>query len=469
MTGMLRRLLPQTMAGQLVGLLFCGLLAAHLIALLATASNGGNGTLHRMSRRYVMENVTSAYRLALVQRDAASGNAMLAALDTATSRHRIGPRSAVADPLLDEEERSLQAALQRELRLPADAVHVSLAPGTRTDQDPGLAIALRLPAGWFNSAQRPLANTQWWWKPLRFSIPVSTLPVLVICIVFVRRIVRPIKALSQGAERVSRGEYEPLALSGPREAREVTASFNLMQERLTRYLEDHKRMLASISHDLRSMVTSLRLRAELVDDDEVRAGMQRTLRDMAAMIEETLRFSRDDAYDEPTIGIDLGAMAGEIAADQAAQGRDVALVGAAASPASSASASAASDAASAAGLPALPCRCRPLAIRRALTNLVDNAVRYGGRARIGVSRTQIDGGRDAIRITIDDDGPGIPAARLDDVFKPFYRLDTARHPELGGVGLGLAIARSCIDAHGGNVTLSNRPTGGLRATILLPA
>lgn len=453
---MLRRLLPQTMAGQLVGLLFCGLLAAHLIALLATASNGGNGTLHRMSRRYVMENVTSAYRLALVQRDAASGNAMLAALDTATSRHRIGPRSAVADPLLDEEERSLQAALQRELRLPADAVHVSLAPGTRTDQDPGLAIALRLPAGWFNSAQRPLANTQWWWKPLRFSIPVSTLPVLVIGIVFVRRIVRPIKALSQGAERVSRGEYEPLALSGPREAREVTASFNLMQERLTRYLEDHKRMLASISHDLRSMVTSLRLRAELVDDDEVRAGMQRTLGDMAAMIEETLRFSRDDAYDEPTIGIDVGAMAGEIAADQAAQGRDVALVGAAAS-------------ASAVALPALPCRCRPLAIRRVLTNLVDNAVRYGRRARIGVSRTQIDGGRDAIRITIDDDGPGIPAAQLDDVFKPFYRLDASRQPELGGVGLGLAIARSCIDAHGGNVTLSNRPAGGLRATILLPA
>ena len=464
MKGLAARLLPQTMAGQLVGLLFCGLLAAHLIALLATASNGGNGTLHRMSRRYVMENVTSAYRLALVQRDAASGNAMLAALDTGTSRHRIGPRSAVTDISLDEEERSLQAVLRRELRLPAEAVQVSLTPQAGVDDDPDLAIALRLPGGWFNSAQRPLANNQWWWKPLRFSIPVSTLPVLVIGIVFVRRIVRPIKALSAGAERVSRGEYEPLALSGPREAREVTASFNLMQARLTRYLEDHKRMLASISHDLRSMVTSLRLRAELVDDDEVRGGMQRTLRDMAAMIEETLRFSRDDACDEPTIGIDVAAMAAEIAADQAAQGRDVAL--ASASP----SASAASASCAGAGEPhSLPCRCRPLAIRRALTNLVDNAVRYGRCARIAVVPARIDGGRDAIRITVDDDGPGIPAAQLDDVFKPFYRLDASRQPELGGVGLGLAIARSCIDAHGGKVTLSNRPTGGLRATILLPA
>jgi signal transduction histidine kinase len=442
------------MAGQFVGLLICGLLAAHLIALVATAWTSGGGGLHRMSRRYVMENVTSAYRLALLQRDASTGNALLAALDTETSRHRIVPRGGVAATGTGEEERSLQAALQRELRLPEEAVRVSLASPVRGGGDPVLAVALRLPgARWFDSRQRPIGNTQWWWKPLRFSIPVSTLPVLVIGIVFVRRIVRPIKALSQGAERVSRGEYEPLPLAGPREAREVTASFNIMQERLTRYLEDHKRMLASISHDLRSMVTSLRLRAELVDDDEVRTGMQRTLRDMAAMIEETLRFSKDDAYDEPTIEANLGAMAGEIAADQAAQGRDVVLLapGAPSLP------------------PALPCRCRPLAIRRALTNLVDNAVRYGHRARIGISPGRIDGNRAAIRITIDDEGPGIPPARLDDVFKPFYRLDAARQPELGGVGLGLAIARSCIEAHGGNVTLANRPTGGLRATILLPA
>ncbi len=444
------------MAGQLVGLLFGGLLAAHLIALLATAGNSGGDTLHRMSRRYVIENVTSAYRLALVQRDAASGNAMLAALDTETSRHRIGPRGAVAHAATSDEERSLQVQLERTLHLPAQAVRVSLAPRAGEDEDPELAVSLRLPqAGWFNSTQRPLANNQWWWKPLRFSIPVSTLPVLVIGIVFVRRIVRPIKALSQGAERVSRGEYgAPLPLSGPREAREVTASFNIMQARLTRYLEDHKRMLASISHDLRSMVTSLRLRAELVDDDEVRTGMQRTLRDMASMIEETLRFSKDDASDEPTIGIDVGAMAGEIAADQAAQGHDVALCVAPAA---------------AGPPPALPCRCRPLAIRRALTNLVDNAVRYGHRARIDISPARMDGTRDAIRITIDDEGPGIPPARLDDVFKPFYRLDQSRQPELGGVGLGLAIARSCIEAHGGSIALANRPTGGLRATILLPA
>lgn len=440
------------MAGQLVGLLFCGLLAAHLIALLATAGNSGGDTLHRMSRRYVLENVTSAYRLALVQRDAASGNAMLAALDSETSRHRIGPRSGFAATAMDDEEQSLQAALQRALRLPAEAVRVALA-APDDGEAPVLAIALRLPGGWFNSTQRPLANTQWWWKPLRFSIPVSTLPVLVIGIVFVRRIVRPIKALSDGAECVSRGEYRPLPLSGPREAREVTASFNLMQERLTRYLEEHKRMLASISHDLRSMVTSLRLRAELVDDDDVRTGMQRTLRDMASMIEETLRFSKDDACDEPTICVDIGAMAGEIAADQAAQGRDVALIAALAGGAA----------------PRLPCRCRPLAIRRALTNLADNAVRYGGSARIHVTRARIDGSRDAIRITVDDQGPGIPAAQLGDVFKPFYRLDQSRQPELGGVGLGLAIARSCIEAHGGSITLSNLPAGGLRATILLPA
>ncbi len=428
------------MAGQLIGLLFCGLLAAHLIALLLTS--GGGEPIHALSRRQMLDRIPAIYRLAQIHPD----DATLKVLDSATARFRTGPNSAIAALPPHGELMELHAALCARVGLTGDDVR--LQRRDRDGEDPELAIAMRLADGrWLNSVQRPVVvNRSRWWRPLQFSIPVSTLPVLVIGIVFVRRILRPIRALSAGAERVSRGDYSaPLPLTGPREAREVTASFNLMQARLTSYIEDHKQMLASISHDLRSMVTSLRLRAELVDEPELRTAMQRTLKDMAGMIEETLRFSKDDAYDEPTTDVDLGRLLADIAADQAAQGRDVMLVAGGA-------------------LAPLPYRCRPLAIKRAFTNLVDNAVRYGHCARIVV---EPDG--DAVRVLVEDEGPGIAPAQLETVFKPFFRLDQSRQPALGGVGLGLAIARSCVEAHGGKLTLENRNAGGLRAVVVLPA
>lgn len=444
----LRRLWPDTMAGQLIGLLLCGLLGAHLLAVLV--SSKGDGGIHTLSRKQVIDDTVVAWRLARHT----EANAALAAFDSPTVRFRrtdtqpaMPPAS--GDAVAQREVATIGDALRAQLQLAPEDVRIGWRSTHLEALDPELALALRLPDGaWLDGTQRPTVDRQWW-RPLRFSVPVSTLPVLVIVIIFVRRILRPVQALAQAADRVSRGEYgAPLALGGPREAREVTASFNIMQSRLSRYLDDQRRMLASINHDLRSLVTTLRLRAELIDDDPLRTAMQRTLRDMAAMIEESLRFARDDAIDEPSADMDIGLLLRELVADQAAQGRDVTLLDPRA--------------------PALVCRCRPLALKRALTNLVENAVRYGGSARIRYARTRQAGRHPHLTIAIEDDGPGIAPEQLENVFKPFYRLDAARHPETGGVGLGLAIARSCIEAHGGKLVLENREGKGLRALVTLP-
>lgn len=461
------KLWPRSMTGQLVGLLLLGLLAAHAIGLSVVVTNGE--AIHSISRDQMIEHAATAWRLGqLPEAQARQALAAAHAQDADYALARQPQLGSGAQQGLDQD--LISRKLQAMLALPAAAVQVSL---LRHDERNGdLRIALQRADGqWINTLQHPVMS-QAWRRPLRFSVPVSTLPVLLIVFVFLRRILRPIKALAQAAERVSRGEQvEPLAVTGPSEARDVTRAFNLMQQRLHRFVEERTRMLAAISHDLRTPITSLRLRAELVDQPALRAAMIRTLEEMRMMVEQTMRFARDDARHEDTREIDLHGLLREVVDDQLAQGREVQLQlqlqlqlhGAA-------------QVEQPLLLP-LPYRCRPLHLKRALANLLDNAVRYGQRARLAL----VASGEDMLAIQIDDDGPGIAAERLQDVFKPFVRLDPSRHRQSDqdsstasgsgvGVGLGLAIARSCIEAHGGTLQLQNRHPGpGLRAVISLPA
>jgi signal transduction histidine kinase len=227
---------------------------------------------------------------------------------------------------------------------------------------------------------------------------------------------------------------------GPEDVRRTAEAFNRMQTRLRRFVEDRTHMLAAIGHDLRTPLTSLRLRAEFVTDEETREKLLSTVEEMQAMTEATLVFAREDATGEATRTVDLAALLESLCADLADLGWRVSFA----------------DAES------MPYRCRPDALRRALRNLIENAVRYGEQARVALSPSE-----DGIEITVDDDGPGIPAQDLGRVFQPFVRLELSRNRATGGVGLGLAIARSIIRAHGGDILLANRPTG-LRATIRLP-
>jgi signal transduction histidine kinase len=282
-----------------------------------------------------------------------------------------------------------------------------------------------------------------WWRDLPFSIAVSTLPVLIAIALAVGRVTRPVRALARAAEQVGRGERtDPLPIIGPREVQETTAAFNAMQDRLLRFVRDRTRMLAAISHDFRTPITSLRLRAEMVEDEELKSAMTRTLDEMREMVQATLIFASESVTDEETRMVDLVSLVEAVADDELTLGHQVEIK----SP------------------DRLPYRCRPTSLKRAIVNLTENAIRYGERARLTLTA-----GVNSIRIRIEDDGPGIPQEKLEEVFEPFTRLEISRNPDTGGVGLGLAVARSCVRAHGGDVILSNMAEHGLRAEIILPA
>jgi signal transduction histidine kinase len=220
-----------------------------------------------------------------------------------------------------------------------------------------------------------------------------------------------------------------------------------MQTRLKRFVQDRSQMLAAISHDLRTPITRMKLRAEFVDDDEQRNKMLSDLDDMEAMIAATLAFARDDAANEPTTTLDVAKLLDNAAVDSRASGHDVTFQ----------------------GPRTYDITARPLALKRAMTNLIDNAVKYGKRARITLSP-----GPDLIEVLVDDDGPGIAASDHERVFAPFVRLESSRSRETGGTGLGLTISRNAIRSMGGDVELINRAasgsgSSGLRVRVTLPA
>jgi signal transduction histidine kinase len=258
-----------------------------------------------------------------------------------------------------------------------------------------------------------------------------------------RRLARPIREFARAAERLGVDlTAPPLAVRGPQELRTTIQAFNRMQDRLRRFLEDRTQMLAAISHDLRAPLARLRLRAELVADGEHQRKMFDDLEDMNAMIESTLAFASNDARREPRRLVDLGVLVGDVCEDAEDAGGKVSYT----------------------GRRDIDVPCRPTDVCRAVANLVDNAVKYGGRVRVDDVR---DTGR--VTIVVDDDGPGIPPEEQEKVFAPFYRREPARDPAKAGVGLGLSIARTIAREHGGDITIMNREAGGLRAAIELPA
>jgi signal transduction histidine kinase len=254
-------------------------------------------------------------------------------------------------------------------------------------------------------------------------------------------ITRPLRDLATAADAVGRGAYNPpLAEKGARELRQATRAFNTMQERLRRYLESRTRVLAAMSHDLRTTLTRLRLRAESIDNDELRVRFSADLDEMAQMVQGALGLFKDLNDQEPPEMIDLDALLAQLQADFKEMDADVTIEGRTAAPISA----------------------KPLALKRCLTNLLHNAIKFGTHARVLVSD-----GEDVV-IRIRDAGPGIPEEALDQVFEPFFRIEGSRNRDTGGAGLGLSIARDIAQAHGGSIVLKNLPTGGLEAVLTLP-
>lgn len=258
----------------------------------------------------------------------------------------------------------------------------------------------------------------------------------------VRQATRPLSQLAQAADAFGRDlDAAPLAESGPSETRQAAQAFNRMQQRIRRLVGERSRALAAVSHDLRTPLTRLRLRAELVDDARLRDQMAGDLDAMAAMIDSTLDYLRGLEENEPVQPIDIDALLQSLVEDAAVLGREVGLEGKARSP--------------------YPGRLN--ALRRSLQNLIDNAVRYGRNPRL-----RVEDSASRLTLVVEDEGPGIPEQELSRVTEPYYRPDASRSAETGGVGLGLSIVADVAQRHGGELILSNRDSGGLCARLILP-
>jgi signal transduction histidine kinase len=280
--------------------------------------------------------------------------------------------------------------------------------------------------------------------PWRLLLTLSVLlaAVLLLSYVAVRWVTRPLHVLAAAADELGRDIHRPpLPEDGPVEVRRAAHAFNTMQSRLVRLIEDRTRILAAMSHDLKTPITRMRLRAELLDDEELRPKFEKDLVEMQAMVTETLDFMRGAGAREPAQPVDVMALLESLQAENEDMGRRVILAGRAAHPY--------------VGVPSL--------LKRCLANLIDNAVVYGRQAEVAVSDTS-----EVLTIRIRDHGPGVPEDQLEAVFEPFARVEASRSRETGGTGLGLSIARDIARTHGGDVRLRNHEQGGLEATLTLP-
>lgn len=274
------------------------------------------------------------------------------------------------------------------------------------------------------------------------SMAIMAMIILIVSVWAVRRVTAPLSSLSTAAERLGNDlNAPPVPETGTVETQQASRAFNAMQARLRSLIENRTRMLAAISHDLRTPLTLLRLRAENVENASEREKMLATIAEMDSMVGATLQFAKDEAKTEARRPTDIAALVQSVVDDMADAGLPVVM-----EPTRS-----------------FVLACRPDALKRAVRNLIDNAVKHGKSAKVAIHVQP-----NSVEIAIDDAGPGIPEQELARVFEPFYRVEASRGPETGGIGLGLAIALSIVQAHGGELKLVNRPAGGLRASIVLP-
>ena len=278
-------------------------------------------------------------------------------------------------------------------------------------------------------------------RNLVINLILLVITMVVVLYVAARSITRPLSELARAADSLGRGTRQPkLAERGARELRDAARAFNTMQDRLRRYLDSRTRVLAAMSHDLKTPLTRLRLQVEMLDNPALQARIGKELDEMESMVREALALFRGLDDEQMPVPIDVNGLLANLQAEFSEMGAEVSVVGSALQPFTG----------------------KPQALKRCLTNLVANAVKFGTRALILVE----DGA--ALLIRVRDEGPGIPAEELERVFEPFYRIESSRNRDTGGTGLGLSIARDIAQAHGGSLTLGNLAQRGLEALLTLP-
>ena len=307
-----------------------------------------------------------------------------------------------------------------------------------------LLVAAELPDGRWLTIRAPMADpgrraeTQLIGQTLILFV-LLLLPLLWIA----RRAAKPLAALTRAARTAAPGQMPVLAESGPADVRDLTRAFNDLSARVRAMLVDKDRTLGAIGHDLRTPLASLRVRVERVEDETLREAMSATITEMATMLDDIVALARAGQSQEAPVMTDLAALLAGLADDYAEMGKPVRLAE------SGVVASA---------------MVRPAAMRRALRNLIDNALTYGGDAELGLARRG-----EWLCLTVADRGPGVPEARLAEMLEPFARAEESRNRATGGAGLGLALAKAIAEGEGGTLSLRNRVSGGLEAVLSVPA
>lgn len=458
------RLFPKSLFGQTLLILLAGLVVSHAVgSWIYTADReqavravGGFATAQRIANlaRLVQDTPHEARQRIVAALSDQSFRVSLSAQPLATQSVDDDPYAAqaISEYLVDQ----LSLGPKRQPRVSASASRrPPFAPwhgmghgpmmhgfgGFATFRD--LQVSIPLADGpWLSFATALPASGPAFSAQFVLSMGIMAMIILAVSVWAVRRVTAPLGSLATAAERLGRDvNAAPMAETGTIETRQAARAFNDMQTRLRGLIDNRTRLLAAISHDLRTPLTLLRLRAETVENVQERDKMLSTIAEMDAMIGATLTFARDESADEPRRPTDLTALLQSVVDDMRDAGFAVCMQAA----------------------EAIVCECRPAALTRAVRNLLDNAVKYGKSGAVEIRRRS-----ETIEINIDDDGPGLPQQELTRVLEPFYRVEGSRSRETGGVGLGLAIAHTIVQAQGGILTLSNRTTGGLRATIELP-
>jgi signal transduction histidine kinase len=463
------RLLPRSLFGRTVLVLAAGLLLAQLASLLVNLFDRGSN-VYRLAAQQVA--IRIAHTARVLNRLPTSARAEvieeLAGTDMQVllSSHPIPVAKGYAE--LDVYEAALARTIRRSLGKPLETtVEITRLPlaGSKHDAHPdasafdlwvGRHFHFLQPQPFEVVAQIRLEDgsvalfiarvPQERLGRLETLVPRLTLWLaifFVLAVLVVGMVTRPLARLARGAESIGADpEGPPLPEDGPEEVRRVIHSFNAMQARVRNYLLERAELLRAVSHDLKTPITRMRLRAEMLDDATLRGKFLRDLEEMEAMVGSSLEFFRSLGHEPRRQPIDVAALVESIAEDWRAMGGSVELRGTALAP-----------------YPG-----HPEALRRCIDNLVGNAIRYGERARIAIED-------DAQRLTIrvEDDGPGIPAEALERVFEPFYRLEASRNRASGGSGLGLSIARNIARWHGGDLVLQGGPQNkGIIAQLTLP-
>ncbi|MCJ8325027.1 MAG: ATP-binding protein [Rhizobiales bacterium] len=449
---------PKTLWGQLVSLLLLALIISQLIALAIFADTRRIYETNLSEEQLISRIVIAAKQIKnsdrrfapRILRDASNRNVRL------TLARRVPPMP----DNMPTYSANLQTKILAELTDVTKVVNVtSFAPNApqhlafwRDRRPDKIHVNVKLsPNTWLVADYFQKKPVNGWISPLLVTMLLMVISIILVVSLVVRRLTKPLGELAKAAYNLGHGQdVGELHEVGTEDVRNVIRSFNQMNKKIKRFVDDRTKMLAAISHDLRTPITSLRLRAEFIEDKDMQGKILATLEEMQMMTEAALKFAKDSHSKETTKNIDLASLLETLASDYKDMGKSVSLI----------------DDADVAQI-ILPLRVQ--SIKRAIRNLIDNGLKYGGEVTM---RFALNKPENHAEIYICDNGKGIDENEFEQVFEPFFRLEKSRNKDTGGVGLGLSIARNIIAAHGGEVNLHNvktdGKTNGFEVQIILP-